>query len=112
MNGTHQTTKQTRKPHICAASLPPHFLKSIPADAIEKLRKLIQMKISQHMTYRCDTGIMLGCQSCTIFLGIHTHASEFPDTELFSPISETILKIKYRAAIIGFHRNGNDQHDG
>lgn len=40
MNGTHQTTKQTRKPHICAASLPPHFLKSIPADAFEKLRKL------------------------------------------------------------------------
>lgn len=34
MNGTHQTTKQTRKPHICAASLPPHFLKSIPGGCL------------------------------------------------------------------------------
>ena len=34
MNGTHQTTKQTRKPHKCAASLPPHFLKSIPGGCL------------------------------------------------------------------------------
>ena len=28
------TTKQTRKPHKCAASLPPHFLKSIPGGCL------------------------------------------------------------------------------
>ena len=69
------------------------------------------MQVTENMSHRCDTGVMFGCKTCSVLLGIHTHASEFPDTELFSPISETILKIKYRAAIIGFHRNGNDQHD-
>ena len=79
---------------------------------VKQLGKLVQMQVTQNMSYRCDTGIMLGRKTCPVLLGIHTHASEFPDAELLSLIGKTILEIKYRTAVINLHRNGNDQHDG
>ena len=78
---------------------------------IEKLRKLIQIKISQNMTYRCDTGIMLGCQSCTVFLRIYAHTAEFTDLKGLSTQCKTVLKKKHRTSVVCFYRNRYDQHD-
>ena len=69
------------------------------------------MKISQHMTYRCDTGIMLGCQSCTVFLRIYAHTAEFTDLKGLSTQCQTVLKIKHRTSVVCFYRNRYDQHD-
>ena len=57
-----------------------------PIKNVKQLGKLIQMQVTQNMAYRCDTGIMLGRKTCPVLLGIHTHASEFPDAELLSLI--------------------------
>ena len=87
------------------------YQRHISLKYIEKLRKLIQMKISQHMTYRCDTGIMLGCQSCTVFLRIYAHTAEFTDLKGLSTQCQTVLKIKHRTSVVCFYRNRYDQHD-
>ena len=75
-------------------------------DDVENLRQFVQMELSNDMTNRCNTVIILGCQTChTIFFSIRTHTTEFHNLKFSATFCTANLFIQYRSAIIRFYQN-------
>ena len=68
------------------------------------------MQISEDFAHRCNAGIMLSCQLCTVFLGIHTHTAEFVNHKGLTTDCDTLLFVNNRTMVIYFDHNCTDQH--